>query len=620
MRVGLNIALVTTALLVTTSAHAVDLPKVGDTKPTLDVTETSVVAQRFNAREGENPNDQGYGQWLNRLNALFSYKTISVGIRLDSAYYWLRPEDRDYPTVQQKNNAITDGSTRFHDSIYPAKAWVTYKSGALEATAGDSYVQFGRGLVLSMRKVDELGLDTTLFGGKVVLQSDPFQAIVIAGLANPARIDEPSGRSLLLPKPVPVGLPGANAGPQPLLGSDRIVGAQIQAGRGLPVVLATHGVIVTKCAPYSYDANGRVNDSFFDAPIGTCNQGDVDIWLGKLEGNKAGPILASSETINLGQSLEIPSLWGHGNLYVEAAVQKHDPDATNKLEDQGNAVYGSLTSTGGPISNTLEVKSYRNYFPLSGSVDIGRASAFANVAYSAPPTAEVVTQDAMFGSFNACVTGGRDRFDYRLTDDLLVYGALGYFITRSETPGGKCDRMGKSTSDDPSTSTNTVYDVSTGGQWTFDGARSIAFLTLTHRDDRLENGDPYYFEWAVQYTITKYIGGPYSLELTGRNRWRRQEDENLRRGGDGAAWWAEGEDYLALKVAPKWVFSSGWEYTNRIGLPDNYFNGSILYRFTSQSNIRAIVGQNRGGLKCVSGICRNFPAFNGARAELTLRF
>lgn len=626
MRAATKTVLVAAAVGLVTprQAHAVDLPRVGGAPVALDVTETSIVAQRFDSNDPTDANNNGYFSWLNRLNLLLSWKKWSAGLRIDSSLYAVRPEDRSYPgffaTLQDKRNAIVDGTTRFRDAVYPAKAWITYKSGTFEATAGDSYVQFGRGLVLSMRKVDELGLDTTLFGGKLTVESDPFLATVIAGVANPARVDEPTGRALLLPKPLPKdAVYGFNErlGPQPLFGSDRIVGAQIQAGRGLPVTLSTHGVILTKCAPYRYNADGTVADSFFDAPFGTCNQSDVDTWLGTLPKSQ-GPILASSQTINAGQSLEVPNLWGHGNFYVEAAVQKHDPYALNELQDQGNAVYGSLTNTGGPITNTLEVKSYRNFFPLAAAINTSRAAAFANVAYSAPPTAEVVTQDSMFGFFNSCVTGGRDRLDYRLTDDLLVYGALGYFVTRGEN--GQCDRKGKSTADNPAKATDLVVDASVGSQLTFDGAKSIAFLTLTYRDDQKESGDLYYREYAAQYTLTKYVAGPYSVEITGRHRWRREENQNIRSGSPNGEPWIQGEHYNAVKVAPKWVFSQGFEYTTFVGLPTYYVNGGVVYRFTSQSNIRAFVGQNRGGLKCVSGICRFFPAFSGARIELTLRF
>ena len=44
---------------------------------------------------------------------------------------------------------------RYQDSYYLGKGFLTYSSPELELTAGDSYVSFGRGLVLSMRKQDE---------------------------------------------------------------------------------------------------------------------------------------------------------------------------------------------------------------------------------------------------------------------------------------------------------------------------------------------------------------------------------------------------------------------------------------------------------------------------------
>ena len=106
----------------------------------------------------------------------------------------------------------------------------------------------------------------------------------------------------------------------------------------------------------------------------------------------------------------------------------------------------------------------------------------------------------------------------------------------------------------------------------------------------------------------------------GRHRLRKEENQNVRVTAIGPEYWRQGEHYTALKVAPKWVFSQGIEYTTQLGFPTYYFNGSVLYRFTSESNLSVFVGQQRGGLKCVSGICRVFPAYSGARVELTVRF
>lgn len=622
MKRGISLGAGVLGLLLAGDARAVDLPKVAGSPVKLDVTETSIVAQRFPAREGENEQDQGYFVWLNRLNLVLGWKKWTLGARVDSALYALRPEDRNVPGFRTdpsvRGAILSDGATRFRDSVYPAKLWLSYKDSGIEVTAGDSYVQFGRGLVLSMRKVDELGVDTTLFGGKVTVQKDPFGMTLIAGLANPARVDEPSARALFPSNRVPPIGPNQAVPPAPLFGSDRIIGAQIQAGRGLPVIASTHAVRLTKCAPYRYDANGNIIENPFDAPIGTCEEPSRTIWLDGLPGT-LGPVLANRETINAGQSIEVPSLWGHGSFYLEGAVQKRRADPVNEAHTQGNAIYGSLVTTGGPVTNTLEIKSYRNFFPLAGSVDVDRAAAFSNIAYSVPPTAEPIISDTMFGFYNACVTGGRDRFDYRFTPTFLAYGTFGYYVTRSEILGGTCDRFGKNVGNRPAETTNYVTDASAGVEWRFDDDKSIVFANLNARHDITESNLPYYREVAAQYSVTKYISGPYSLEFAGRHRYRVQDGENIRGSFEGEPWW-QGEHQNALKVAPKWVISQGFEYTTLVGFPSYYINGSVLYRFTSDSNIRVYVGQNRGGLRCVSGICRIFPAFSGARIELTLRF
>lgn len=610
------------ALLVTSpTAHAVDLPKVGGAPVKLDITETSVFAQRFAAREGEQEQDQGYFAWLNRLNLVLGWKEFTLGARVDSSLYALRPEDT---TTSKDPNVLhglrADGATRYRDAIYPAKLWLTYRDDGIEVTAGDSYVQFGRGLVLSMRKVDELGVDTTLFGGKVTVQKDPFSVTVVAGLANPARVDEPTGRALFPSSRIPARGNFAAESSHPLFGSDRIVGAQIQAGRGLPIIASTHAVQLTKCAPYRYDASGEIVQDLFDAPFGTCEEPSRSTWLAELPPN-VNPLIGRRQTFNAGQSIEVPSLWGHGNLYIEGAIQQREASPATEAHTSGNALYASLVTTGGPISNTLEVKSYRNFYPLAGDVNISRAAAFANIAYSMPPTAEPIISDTMFGFFNACVTGARDRFDYRFTPTMLGYATFGYFVSRSEIPGGACDRLGRSTGDDRAGSTTHVTDGSVGVEWRFDDDKSIAFANLNARNDVTETNLPFYRELAAQYSITKYISGPFAIEFAGRHRYRIQNGENIRDPADftGAPWW-QGEHQNALKIAPKWVLSQGFEYTTFVGLPTYYINGGVLYKFTTDSNVRVYAGQNRGGLRCVSGICRMFPAFSGARVELTLRF
>lgn len=606
-----------TTFAVAPRAHAFDLPAVAGKPIKVDVTETSIVSQRFNAREGEEARNQGYFAWLNRLNLVLNWGAFTVGARIDSALYGLRPEDRE---ILPKDRQITliDGASRYRDSIYPAKLYASYKVPGLELSAGDSYAQLGRGLVLSLRKVDELGIDTTAFGGKVVLQKDPASFTMVAGFLNPSRVDEPTGRALFLPKVV------AGDNRQPLFGSDRVVAGQIQLGRGLPVVLSTNVAHFTKCSPYRYDERGNVVDGAFDRPFGSCDERDVSEWLATLP-KSLSPTLASPSVLNASQTLEIPSLFDTGSLYLEAAIQKREGETGRENGLNGNALYGALTTNKGPLTNTIEVKSYRNFFNVAGAVNVTKASAFSNLAYSAAPTIEPIISDTMFGFFNACVNGARDRVDARVSPNVLVYGAFGYSVTKSETSGGSCDGLGRSGT--AADTTNYVADLLTGVEMRFDQNRSFFFANTSMRNDIKTDGSPYYKERAVQYTLTKYVSGPYSIEFAGRHRLRYQENENQVEILDPTGVpvfserkWVQGEHYTALKVAPQWVLTHGFEYTTQDGFPTIYNNGSILWRFTTQNNVRFFVGQQRGGLRCVSGICRLFPAFSGARVELTLRF
>ncbi len=588
-------------------ARAVDVSK-GDDPVRLDVTETTVVAQHFDARGGESPLDSGYGDWLNRLNAVLSWRQLSLGGRLDSSLYWLRPVDQNIP-ADLATRAAVDETSRFRDMIYPAKLWATYASPGFEVTLGDAYAQFGRGLLLSLRKIDELGIDTTVRGGRAEWQAGPFAATFVAGLANPNRVDEATGRALFLP----LALPTDTRGAQPLFGSDRIVGGEIQAGRGLPVTLSTHAVSYSRCAPYAYDAQGRiVQPGLLDPGIGSCAPSDVGQWLGSLTTNTS-PLLNASQITMVGQSFEMPDIAGHGQLYVEAAAQTSDRAGPYRT---GNALYVSASANAGAVTETLEIKSYRNFYAVPAAVDVTRAPEFNNVLYSSPPTTELITQDSEFGFFNACVNGGRLRTDVRASPTFLAYVTTSYFNTQTEQLAGSCDAAGRTMSNGPTPDgvEDYVEDVVLGEEWTFDGQRSHLFASTGVRNDQLQDGTAFYREGHVEYAFTKHLAGPFSIELQGRHRYRYEQDQNA------GAYWNEGENYTALKIAPKWVLTQGFEYTTLVGLPSVYVNGQVLYRLTSGSNVKVFVGQQREGIRCVSGVCKLFPAFEGGRVEVTVRF
>ncbi len=609
-RAPLVLALALASSALAGDAHALDFGP-SDKPIRVDLTNTTIAAQKFNARDGEKSTDQGYGSFIDKLNAILVYDRFTLGMRLEGYAFWLRPEDRDYADAGDKQNAIRDGASRYRNVLSPAKLWATYRApGGLEITVGDSYLQLGRGLVLSLRRIDDLGVDNTLLGAKVSLQRDPIAITLAAGIANPARYDDATGRSLLLPKPVVLD----PSSPQPLFGADRIIAAEVLAGRGLGVVLGTRIALLSRCAPYAYDTTGHVDDGVFKTPAGTCSEPDRGQWTSTLTSD-AGPVARSETVINASQSLEIPKLLERGNLYVEAAVQRRDDERAR----YGSALYGAFTYAKDILTVSLEGKSYRNFYPLSASVNTTRASAFNTLTYSAPPTTEAINQDSMFGYYNTCVDGARGRFDARVMPNFLVYSTVGYAVTAAEAPGGGCNVAGRSIATHPDETTTRVVDLVPGFEWRFDRDRSWLFASAGGRSDVRETGEPYYLERRVEYDYNQRIGGPFTFELTGRHRTRQQDNENVK---DGASRpWVEGEHYSALKLAPKWTFTQGVEYTTRAGLPTMYFNGAVSYRFAGQSDVvRVFVGQQRGGLRCVSGVCKVFPPFEGARAELTLRF
>ncbi|MDP9149270.1 MAG: DUF6029 family protein [Myxococcota bacterium] len=609
------------AITGTVPAEAVDVGVLRGDQVQLDVTETSVVAQRFDARDNEFRQDSGWGEWMNRLNAALRWGRWTAGMRLNSAVYWRRPLDNpNYVDLSpaERSGVARDDQSRFRNSLYPAKAWVTYSAPGVEFTVGDAYVQFGRGLTLSMRKIDELGIDTTLRGVRAQVQKDPFALTAVAGFGNPSRIDEATGRALF----PTVATRGDRT--VPLFGSDRVVGVEVQAGRGLPLTLGTRAVRFTRCAPYHYDANGNIVSDFASAPatvvFGTCEPRDTATWLSSLP--NAPPSLDASEVTMVGQSLEAPTLRGHGKLYLEAAMQqRHHDRGTQNLNGNGNALYAALSLDIDRLTTTVEAKSNRNFYVMPAGIELTRANDFIVDAYSFVPPAETPNQlDTQFGNFNACVDAARIRADVRVTPDWMLWAQGVYAYTKSEQITGSCEATGRTVSSlRASDVQDRVWDGVGGLEWTFDGAMSHVYFSSGARDDTKANGNFTYRELHVEYSIAKYLGAAWSIEVQGRHRLRKEESTNLD-ATYAAQWWHEGENYVAVKIAPRWVLSQGFEYTTLVGQPSYYVNGSLLYKFTSGSNLRLFVGQQRGAFRCASGVCRYFPPFEGARAELTLRF
>jgi hypothetical protein len=156
----------------------------------------------------------------------------------------------------------------------------------------------------------------------------------------------------------------------------------------------------------------------------------------------------------------------------------------------------------------------------------------------------------------------------------------------------------------------------------------------TRREDRaFGSAEPYYREGWIMLTGSKTLTGLYSVEI---DAWHRNRYQNLEA-------WREGQSYLSLKYASKYAAIFGHEYSTRLSqisppgteipndpmrplrfLPtdgvQHFLNVGGQIKFSDEVMLRFLFGEQRAALKCVSGVCRFFPAFAGARAELIVRY
>src|SRR4051794_1104706 len=175
----------------------------------LDITNTTTLSYNADNRDTR-PNqvatlaNDDWGMFYNRLNVLANGGAWQAGLRLDNAWVFDSPNATQIALDLYATRPVGPGgspapvyfrpklqgagvglSNRCLNWLYPAKYYFTYSSPALELGLGDVYVAFGRGLVLSLRKMDELASDSTLRGARVTarLRSKQFslRASAVAG-------------------------------------------------------------------------------------------------------------------------------------------------------------------------------------------------------------------------------------------------------------------------------------------------------------------------------------------------------------------------------------------------------------------------------------------------------
>ena len=615
------------ALFTASSVGAVE-PDSGTSTPVqVELTEDATVSYAWNNRDFA-PNDlstvvnDDWGVWYNRLHGQVTSGGFRFGMRLDNAWYFTSPNATEAAvTLTERRPPVTGGlsdpayfrlklqqtgeelSNRYINWMYPAKVFVGYGTRDVEATLGDDYAEYGHGIVLSVRKHDELHSDDTIRGAHAIARFKLGDARVklraVGGSLNPLRIDEGTGRYLGVDSSVTPGFLAITEAGMP---------------RAISTDFAPRGANCAATATCTYAPDrilaGQMLLDFGSVELGT--QGSVLFRQAPLSPDT---VRSANLITTVSESATLTTKDGRGSLALEGAGQKLSRDDGLNDLPMGYALYANGTYDLTPVVLLVEARHYRRLFPLLANVNVANAREFSQVAWNAPPTTEAPYVDTEFGSFATCVTGGRGRADYTLVRGITAFAWLGYWQTFGEIQANDRCETGPSFRND-------VYDLASGFDLRSRDAHSRATLTVGARFDDTKEAFAtaegmtrvYYREIYARYDAVQALGGPFALELQG---WHRRRHETL---GPQLTPWYEGENTVGLDYGTSWAFAFGSEYNTDVKPPTTYFNGGARYRPTPDSSIGLFVGQRRGALRCVGGVCRVVPGFEGVRLDASIRF
>ena len=588
--------------------------------PDVELTDASSVLYNFDNRDtrrgqvGSVANDH-FGLFYNRLNLRATSGKLTLSLRADTAWFYASrtPEeiadelsrlspaeaDSDY-RLRKLTEAGIELSNRFINWSYPAKYSLTWGDPDFEVTLGDSYAQFGRGLVLSLRKLDELASDNTVRGARVSARfrrgDSKLKLTALGGSLNPLRIDEASGRYL---------------------------GVQGNVTKGF-LALTEAGMpraVDTAFTPLSSDCQTSGTCSF--APDRLL-AGQIEIAFSKATLATQASLVArqpaltqdtsrsASRVFTASQSIDAPNFAAHTSGYFEAALQRLSGDNT---PDTGYALYGSVSFVARLFTLQAEGRHYRRFFPLSANVSASRAREFALLAVSAPPTTEEIWNDTQFGGLNTCVSGGRVKGEAYATRTYSVFAWLAHYRSYAESVSNdNCDTARENE--------NRIWDAAIGvnAHLRSEPARYQIYAGTRFDDTARSLSGPtgptevYYRELYLRYNVSQPLAGPFTLELQGLHRRRRESV-----GGPSDRWF-EGQHSTAIDWGEHLSAAIGVEYDSRPGTPLGYVNAMLSYRPSSALSFALFAGQRRGALRCVGGVCRVYPAFEGVRLDATLRY
>jgi hypothetical protein len=110
--------------------------------------------------------------------------------------------------------------------------------------------------------------------------------------------------------------------------------------------------------------------------------------------------------------------------------------------------------------------------------------------------------------------------------------------------------------------------------------------------------------------LVQSLPGPHALHVTANEEFRTLESRKYVRGSAIVGIERQRLGGLSVEIGND---------TQKPREREFFVAGIITWEATDWLNLRTTGGSQRGGLKCVGGVCRDFPAFTGLKFEATGR-
>ena len=297
---------------------------------------------------------------------------------------------------------------------------------------------------------------------------------------------------------------------------------------------------------------------------------------------------AKDQNFSGGTYLNLPDLTDDLSLYFEADVQQRNI-AGAKEPTIGYAAYATADVVASDFIILVE-SLYLNDWEQRGSRNTALRRRFD---FNYAPTLERIDQEVFE---NIDTLGTRVRIERSLEDiDLLLYvnGMI---------------RINNINKEDANL---TQFHGFGGFQYVFEDGASHFYLSGGYREENEPEREIRTLAHA-EFDYLHVLDNDLAFHMVSNNEFRTLEENRFERGSTLIGIEKSGTAALTIEI--------GYDTQDPTEGVSNTFLAAILsWEINETLRLRAIAGTQRGGIKCIAGVCRDFPEFAGAKAELVTR-